>query len=99
MRELLGQWRSEYDFIVLDSPPVLPVTDAVLLAQHSDVTLLLARHRHTPRQALRRGIDALQRQSSPHAAIGIVLNDVARDSAEFHEYFGYPGGAYAGFQA
>jgi len=99
MRELFSQWRSEYDFIVLDSPPILPVTDAVLLAQHSDVTLLLARHRQTPHQALRRSIDALQRQSSPHAAIGIVLNDVARGSVEFHEYFGYSGGAHAGFQA
>ncbi len=99
MRELLSQWRSEYDFIVLDSPPVLPVTDAVLLAQHSDVTLLLARHRQTPRQALCRSVDALQRQSSPHASIGIVLNDVARGSAEFHEYFGYGGGVHAGFQS
>ncbi len=99
IRQLLNHWRNEYDFIVLDSPPVLPVTDAALLAQHSDVTLLLARHRQTPRQALRRGIDTLQRQSSPHVSIGIVLNDVARGSAEFHEYFGYGGGVHAGFQS
>ncbi len=83
-----------YDFIVLDSPPVLPVTDALLLARHCDAILLVARHRRTPQQALRRSVEAIQ-QSLTHAPLGVVLNDVARRSGEFRDYFGYEGAIYA----
>ena len=95
MEQLLGEWRSAYDVIVLDSPPVLPVTDAVLLSRHSDATLLVARHRQTTHQALRRGVETLQRQSATRGAIGVVLNDVAPGSGDFYQYFGYEGGVYA----
>ncbi len=95
MEQLLSEWRSAYDIIVLDSPPVLPVTDAVLLSRHSDATLLVARHRQTTHQALRRGIETLQRQSTSRGAIGVVLNDVAPGSGDFYQYFGYEGGIYA----
>ncbi len=95
MHELVARWKTEYDIIVLDSPPVLPVTDAVLLSRLSDATLLVARHRRTTRQALRRGVELLQQQQEPRAPIGIVLNDVARGTGEFSEYFGYVGGVYA----
>src|SRR5262249_27865631 len=44
MRALLTQWRSEYDFIVMDGPPALPVTDAIVLEQLCDAVLLVARH-------------------------------------------------------
>ena len=95
MRSLLDGWKTEYDFIVLDSPPVLPVTDAILLSQVSDATLLVARHGQTTRQALRRSAEALRKQHPGHAALGTVLNAVSRDSADFYEYFGYQGGLYA----
>jgi uncharacterized protein involved in exopolysaccharide biosynthesis/Mrp family chromosome partitioning ATPase len=95
MRSLLDGWKTEYDFIVLDSPPVLPVTDAVLLSQVSDATLLVARHGKTTRQALKRSAEALRKQHPGHAALGTVLNAVSRDSGDFFEYFGYQGGLYA----
>jgi uncharacterized protein involved in exopolysaccharide biosynthesis/Mrp family chromosome partitioning ATPase len=95
MRSLLDGWKTEYDFIVLDSPPVLPVTDAVLLSQVSDATLLVARHGQTTRQALKRSAEALRKQHPGHAALGTVLNAVSRDSGDFYEYFGYQGGLYA----
>ncbi len=95
MRSLLEQWKADYDFIVLDSPPVLPVTDAVLLSQISDATLLVARHGKTTLQALKRSAEALRRQHPGHAALGTVLNGVSRESGDFYEYFGYQGGLYA----
>ncbi len=95
MRSLLDGWKAEYDFIVLDSPPVLPVTAAVLLSQVSDATLLVARHGQTTRQALKRSAEALRKQHPGHAALGMVLNAVSRDSGDFYEYFGYQGGLYA----
>lgn len=95
MRSLLEGWKAEYDFIVMDSPPVLPVTDAVLLSQFSDATLLVARHGQTTRQALRRSAEALHKQQPGNAALGAVLNGVSRGSGDFYEYFGYQGGLYA----
>ena len=96
MKGLLRDWRKEYDFILLDSAPVLPVTDSVLLSQFSDATLMIARYGVTTKQALRRGLETLH---SPHpsgqAPIGTVLNAVARDSGDFYEYFGYQGESYA----
>ena len=99
MRDLLREWRLDYDFILLDSAPVLPVTDSVVLSQMSDATLLIARHGVTSKQALRRGVQALQGQQvdarGGRAPIGTVLNGVSRESGDFYEYFGYQGGNYA----
>ena len=95
MAQLIEEWRAAYDYVILDSPPVLPVTDAVLLSQYCDVTLLVARHRQTTRQALRRGVEALQRQSAAPVPVGVVLNGVARSSGEFYEYFGHKGDLHA----
>ncbi len=95
LAELLGCWKAEHDVIVVDAPPVLPGADALLLARHSDVTLLVARHRKTPQQALLRGLQSLRGGPSPRAPIAVVLNDVAPGSHEFQEYFGYRGGVHA----
>ncbi len=94
-RSLLEGWRAEYDFIVFDSPPVLPVTDATILSQVSDATLLVARHGQTNRQALRRSAETLRKQHPGQAALGMVLNGVSRDSGDFYEYFGYQAPACA----
>src|SRR5277367_882256 len=42
MHSLMDEWRTEFDFVVLDSPPVLPVVDAQLLEEIADATVLLA---------------------------------------------------------
>jgi capsular exopolysaccharide synthesis family protein len=94
MRSLLEDWRGDYDFIVLDSPPVLPVADAAVLSTMSDATLLVARHGRTTRQALRRSVEVLRWRNGTPAALGIVLNDVSDASGDFYEYFGYQGGLY-----
>ncbi|HEY0784760.1 MAG TPA: polysaccharide biosynthesis tyrosine autokinase [Acidobacteriaceae bacterium] len=94
MRDLLAEWKAEYEFIVLDSPPVLPVTDAMLLSQVSDATLLVARHGQTTRQALKRSAEALRKQHPGRGALGMVLNGVSRGSGDFYEYFGYQAGLY-----
>lgn len=94
MSGLLSQWRSEYDFVLIDSPPVLPVIDAILLSQMSDAVVLVARHDFTARQALQRSFQALSRQLPPNVVLGTVLNAVSGDSREFYEYYGYSGEAY-----
>lgn len=87
--ELLAEWKAAYDVVILDSPAVLPVHDAVLLAQHSDAVLLLARHERTTRTSLRRSVDRLRGQVGPAVPIGVILNQVTPASGEFQQHYGY----------
>jgi succinoglycan biosynthesis transport protein ExoP len=92
---LVKEWRADYDVVILDSPPALPVTDASLLARHSDASLLVARSGKTPRQALQRALAALAPPDRRHAPLGVVMNGVVCGSPAFEAYFGYEGELYA----
>lgn len=87
MRSLVARWRTEYDFILLDSPPVLPVTDGVLLAQMADAVVLIARHEYTARKVLLRTVQALKRDLPEPVVIGTVLNAVPHQG-EYYSYYG-----------
>ncbi len=98
MEEAVDRWRESYDFIVLDSPPVLPVTDAVVLASLADAALLVARHGMTNRLSLSRAHRTILEQSTQDR-IGIVLNGVSQGSSFHYEYYGYSSSrAYPGPQ-
>jgi succinoglycan biosynthesis transport protein ExoP len=94
MHSLMEEWRSEFDFIVVDSPPVLPVTDAQLLEEMADATVLLARVGVTTRAALGRAYNLLltHRKDAARPAIGVLLNFVTRRSSAYYGYYGYYGG-------
>jgi succinoglycan biosynthesis transport protein ExoP len=77
MLEALDRWRQYYDFIVLDSPPVLLVTDPVLLASMADATLLVARYGMTTRLSLDRSHRTIMDRSTQDR-VGIVLNGVSQ---------------------
>lgn len=89
MADLLAHWRTQYDFILIDSPPVLPVTDARILSRMCDATLLVARYGFTSRQAVQRSHQLIEQQLPPHAVLGAVLNAVSNNSADYYEYYGY----------
>jgi polysaccharide biosynthesis transport protein len=93
MHGLMQEWRAEFDFIVMDSPPVLPVTDSQLLAEMADAIVLLARVGVTTRPALDRAYKLLfmHRQDPLRPAIGVLLNFVARRSSAYYGYYGYYG--------
>jgi succinoglycan biosynthesis transport protein ExoP len=91
MHELLEDWRSEYDHVIIDSSPSLAITDAVLVAQRTDAVLLVSRIAHTPRAGLRR-VAELLRSSNVHVA-GIVINDVGVTD----DYYGYAYSKYASY--
>ncbi len=98
MEEGLARWRESYDFIVLDSPPVLLVTDPVVLASLADATLLVARYGLTNRLSLARSHLTIREQSTQDR-IGIVLNGVSQGSSFHYEYYGYSGATpYPGLQ-
>jgi capsular exopolysaccharide synthesis family protein len=98
MRTSIAAWRTEFDFIVLDGAPVLPVTDSVILSEMVDSTLLVARFNLTERQSLQRSYQMLEMQARPEQNIGIVLNAVERSGSSYYDYYGYAESAYYGTQ-
>ena len=95
MGALLAGWREEYSFIVLDSPPLLAVTDAAMLSSMCDFSLLIARYGVSSRKSLERSYELLATTTST-ANIGVVLNAVDRRSSSYGGYYGYSGSSYYG---
>ncbi|MGD9961719.1 polysaccharide biosynthesis tyrosine autokinase [Nocardioides sp.] len=88
MHELLAKLRAEYDTIVIDAPPLLPVTDAALLAEQTDGALMIVRHGHTTREQLRGAHDRLG--SVGASTLGVVFNMVPKKRGGNYGYgYGY----------
>lgn len=86
MEDLLIRARAEYDFVFLDTPPVLAVTDASVLGRLSDAAILIIRYNAAQKQVVRRCIDLLER-SGTHL-LGVVVNAVDFTSPEYSDYYG-----------
>jgi exopolysaccharide transport family protein len=89
MRDLLAELRQQFDHIVIDTPPTLSVTDAVVLSPRADATILVIRSGHTTKQALCRSRDILM-QVNAHVA-GVLLNAVDLTSPDYYYYYEYQG--------
>jgi capsular exopolysaccharide synthesis family protein len=95
MRQLLERCRGRYTHIIMDSPPLLSVTDSVVLARDADAVVMIVRHGKSSKHAMRRARDLLVRSGAP--VTGIVLNAVDLNSPEYYAYYGYYG--YTGYAA
>lgn len=91
--QLMAEWRREYDTIIIDPPPVLPIVDARILSSHSDAVVIVARMEKTPLLALKRTYELLSQNVAKQsgATMGVVLNDVRPNSAGYYGYYGYYG--------
>ncbi len=72
MRDLLDILKAQYDFILIDAPAVLPLSDMQVFAEVVDGIVLLVRAEKTPREALVKAVSTLEDEK----LVGIVLNDV-----------------------
>jgi succinoglycan biosynthesis transport protein ExoP len=90
MQELMTMWRAEYDHIIIDTPPVLPFADALVLAARADGVILVARSEMSRAKSLLRAREVLARSGAN--ILGLVLNAVR--SPEYHSeyYYEYPKG-------
>lgn len=93
MRDLLTHCSGIYTHIVLDTPPVLSVTDGVVLARLADAIVFVVRQSKTSRHVVRRGRELLARSGG--AVSGFVMNAVDLNSPEYYGYYGYSGYAYS----
>lgn len=76
----------EFDAVLIDSPPVLPVTDALVVSRVADATLLIADSRSTARKSLTRTIAMLRQVNAP--ILGIVLNGI-QPGDQYGDGYGY----------
>lgn len=82
MQELIGELAIRYDTVIIDSPPVLAVYDAHILARMADRTIMMVRWRSTPASTF---ATALQRLADDHVPVdGIVLSQV--DGKKYSKY-------------
>ena len=89
MFDLLAEVREQYDHIVVDTPPTLSVTDAVVLSTRADAVVLVIRSAQTTKPALRRARDILAQVNARVA--GVLMNAVNLDSPDYYYYYEYQG--------
>ncbi len=94
MQELVDVLASRYDLVIFDTPPALPVTDASLLALHTDGAVLVARVGRTSRDGVRRVSTAFRTVGVN--VIGVVANRVSASGAGSGYAYAYEYGASKG---
>ncbi len=87
--ELVSRLRDDLDLVVIDSPPVIPVSDALILAGLVDRTLVAARWRETSQKAVRRAVDQLREAGAGIAGLVLTQADTARQGGYGHWNYGY----------
>jgi len=93
MQAILGNMRQSADIILIDTPPILAVTDAAVLAPTLDGVLIVVRPGKTRASALRLTLEQMHRVNAN--VLGIVLNDVATRGS----YYGYQYRYYRNYAA
>jgi capsular exopolysaccharide synthesis family protein len=91
VQQVFATLRDLFDLVLIDSPPVLPVTDAVVLSKDADATLLVVAAGQTSRGDLQRAAEKLKQVEA--RVTGIVLNETSRQGNAYGYRYGY-GGTY-----
>jgi len=87
MRSVLAELAEQFDVVLIDSPPVLPVADAMILSGHADGVVLVVSAGQTRRAELRRTREKLAQAGTP--VVGAVLNKASQQ-----DEYGYYGSGY-----
>ena len=89
MAKLLELLRKSYTRVIIDTPPLTAVTDALVIGRLVDGAVVVVRAGATPREIVRNGLTQLKAVSSP--VLGVVLNgvDMDRDGYYYYQYYYY----------
>ncbi len=90
MTETLQTLQDRFDYVVIDAPPLLPVTDAAVLSTVADGVVVVVGAGTTTREQLRKSLQALEQVKA--RVLGLVLNRLARHDPDTYTYYqeGYP---------
>jgi len=95
LTELIAELRTRYKFVVIDSPPIMAATDAVILSVLVDGVLLVVRSGETPKEAFTRTRDLLAGVKC--RMLGVVLNAVDASSPDYYYSYRYYPYSYGGY--
>ncbi len=88
MSELIADVKNRFDLVLIDSPPILGVSDASVLASEVDLTMIVIQHRKLPRSMLMRVKQAIENVGGN--LLGVVLNNVdVRSDSQYQYYTSY----------
>ena len=88
LSSLMGQLTTLFDWIIVDSPPLLPLADTTVWARLTDGTLLVAREGKTEKRPLERGIEMIKKSE----LLGVVLNGCSKaDHDSYYQRYSPPG--------
>lgn len=95
MAQLVEDWRTYYEWVILDCPPLVAISDSIIMAPLADATLMVLRSDSTPTRVAFTALDILSRRARP--ALGAVLNalDLRRGYYPSYGYYRYQSGTYA----
>lgn len=94
-RKLLNELRTDFDYVIVDSTPLLAVTDAAILAAGADGVLVMACHGRTKRDQISHAVDSLRNVEAP--ILGAILTMTpTRSNASYGYGYGYYGDAVEG---
>ncbi len=89
LAEMTAQLSHWFDWIIIDSPPILPLADTSIWEKPADGLLLVARRGVSAKRELKRGIEAIDRSK----LIGTILNSSTQSSEEDYYYYKRPSGS------
>jgi capsular exopolysaccharide synthesis family protein len=85
-RDLIKHFRNQFDYIIIDSPPVLAVNDGLILGRYADVVMLVVRARKTPKSALQYAVKRTVDEKLP--VKGVIVTDLNHEAPEY-QYSAY----------
>jgi Mrp family chromosome partitioning ATPase len=83
--ELFTQLRRQFEWILVDSPPLASVTDALLLARYADLAVMVVQHNKVDKKVVKRCVVAL-RKATPNL-LGAILNAVDLKARSYQYYY------------
>jgi len=96
LKEFFDQLKESYDYVVLDTPPVQPVSDTLFIGQATDHNLLIARSKFTKLAGVRSAIKKLKNVNVN--VDGLIFNDLDTSKASYYGYYQY-GGYYRKYKS
>jgi len=87
--ELLAQLKKTYDYVILDTPPLLPIVDTRKLAKKVDAVILLCRWQFTPKRATQHALRLLQDAGAPASGVALTRIDL-----KAQQRYGYGDSSY-----
>lgn len=89
LSKLIGALKENFDYVIIDTPPLGSVIDAAVVAKNCDASILVITSENTPRK-LAQGVTA-QLRSANSNLLGVVLNKVAMKNSSYYgrKYYGY----------